>query len=185
MNVSFRWASSSPNSVWLTQFCAVAWDEARAHSRAVNKRRVIGAIGSGKTDDRLASAPSVSASGLRRIVKKNPKQLLIRPEISLGVSDETNPHPLERWQATIHPGWSQVSHFCLFMVSLQRVLLSPGPKPGLFFRQSRIASGASLSLDQSSRPRAHPILAASMSMLSAVAPQGEITAPRATWMIPC
>ena len=43
VNVSFRWSSSSPNRVWLTQFCAVAWDEARAHSRAVNSRRIIGA----------------------------------------------------------------------------------------------------------------------------------------------
>src|SRR5215831_5450032 len=44
VNVSFRWSSSSPNSVWLTQFCAVAWDEARAHSRAENSRRIMGAL---------------------------------------------------------------------------------------------------------------------------------------------
>src|SRR5215472_18428701 len=44
VNVSFRWSSSSPNSAWLTQFCAVAWDEARAHSRAENSRRIMGAL---------------------------------------------------------------------------------------------------------------------------------------------
>jgi len=43
VNVSFLWSSSSPNSAWLTRFCAVAWDEARTHSRAVNSRRIIGA----------------------------------------------------------------------------------------------------------------------------------------------
>ena len=43
VNVSFRWSSSSPNNAWLTRFCAVAWDEVRAHSRAVNSRRIIGA----------------------------------------------------------------------------------------------------------------------------------------------
>jgi len=43
VNVSFRWSSLSPNSASLTQFCAVACDEVRAHSRAVNSRRIIGA----------------------------------------------------------------------------------------------------------------------------------------------
>src|SRR5262249_40148835 len=43
VKVSFRWSSLSPNSASLTQFCAVACDEARAHSRAVNSRRIIGA----------------------------------------------------------------------------------------------------------------------------------------------
>jgi hypothetical protein len=43
VNVSFRWSSLSPNSASLTQFCAVACDEVRADSRAVNSRRIIGA----------------------------------------------------------------------------------------------------------------------------------------------
>src|SRR2546430_610932 len=54
VNISFRWSSSSPNSAWLTKFCAVAWDEARIHSRAVNSRRIIGA---------LYLVPSPQASG--------------------------------------------------------------------------------------------------------------------------
>jgi hypothetical protein len=71
VRAAFRSSSPSPSSISLALFCAVACDEARAHDRITNSRRIMAL---------LAAANAV-----------NPASMFFALTVSKGIADLTNP----------------------------------------------------------------------------------------------